>query len=387
MNRRSFFTNAGLAGGAMALNGLQASAAPATYNFKTKHVIWIINGNGSRKKEWYEKADLSPNYARLVKEGFVYEEDNNDTVSKHGDSWTELITGNAYQANTPLFPTLHHYIRKAHNDQATNYWIVNGVSYYRQWRYNNKYYTPHPDYQENTRPTSLTATHIYWPDMKRTPRQIVEEEMPDMGHTPQEKKQLEEFVDATLKARLWEFNLKHQPIPRDPFVGDAVGLALIPHVLKTFKPKVIMYQQVGHDTGHGNGGFLRQQTGYFEYEKVCKTTDEQLGKIIDFVKSDPYFRENTAIVVRPEFGRDDEINMYGEVNHSDGYYQCHRSASIFWGPDFKVGKSKLRVDRKDMCPTLAQIFSAPTPFAEGQVRNHLFKDSVGKLPEYKAEES
>ena len=34
------------------------------------------------------------------------------------------------------------------------------------------------------------------------------------------------------------------------------------------------------------------------------------------------------------------------------HYQCHRSASIFWGPDFKHGTSKLLVDRKNVVPTL-----------------------------------
>ena len=84
--------------------------------------------------------------------------------------------------------------------------------------------------------------------------------------------------------------------------------------------------------------------GYFEYEKVHRTTDEQLVKLIDFIEYDPYFSKNTTVVIRPEFGRDDEVNMYGAVNHSTGYYQCHRSASIFWGPDFKKGISKLLVD-------------------------------------------
>lgn len=381
LNRRDFMKTLGAAGSILGL-GQSAFAESTTYNMKTKHLIWIMNGNGSRKKEWYEDPKLSPNYARLVKEGFVYEEDHNETTSLHGRSWTETLTGNRIQTVIPMYPTPTHYVRKVHGGPASNYWFVNGVSYYRQWRYNQKYYTSHPEYGAETRPVSLTATHIYWPDQKRTPQQIVEQEFPDMDLTPAETRRLEEFIDATHKMKLWEFNLKYPPIPRDPFIGDALGLALLPILLKEFKPKVMIYQQVGHDTGHGNGGYLRQQTGFFEYEKVCKTTDEQLGRLIDFIKNDQYFSQNTAIVIRPEFGRDDEINMYGEVNHSDGYYQCHRSASIWWGPDFKVGKSNLLVNRMDTTPTIAQVFNAPAPYCEGKVRNHLFKEHVGKLPEY-----
>ncbi len=387
MNRRDFFKQAGVAAGStMALKGaplIGAGPQTSSYNFQTKHVIWIMNGNGSRKKEWYESPNLSPNYARLVKEGFVYEESHNETVSNHGHSWTETITGNRHQNSTPLYPTPLHYIRKAYNDESTKYWFVNGVSYYRQWRYSTKYFTTHPDYGENTRPVSLTATHIYWPDMKRTPSQIVAEEFPDMGLTPAEKKRMEEFVDATYKAKLWDFNLRNAPIPRDPFIGDALGLALIPHILKEFKPRMMIYQQVGHDTGHGNGGYLRQQTGYFEYEKVCKTTDEQVGRIIDFVKNDPYFSRNTAIVIRPEFGRDDEVNLYGEVNHSDGYNQCVRSAEIWWGPDFRVGVDKGLKNRMDFVPSITKLFNVDTPYAFGMVHPEMFKTPVGRFPEYK----
>ena len=139
MNRRDFVKSLGMAGGAMAVGGqttAEALAQETSLNFKTKHIIWIINGNGSRKSEWYEKKDLSPNYQRLVNAGFVYEEDHNETVSDHGHSWTELLTGNRLQNGIPLYPTPPHYVRKAHGDAATNYWYVNGVSYYRQWRYN-----------------------------------------------------------------------------------------------------------------------------------------------------------------------------------------------------------------------------------------------------------
>ncbi len=212
MNRRDFLRNAGLVvGGAMGVRGVSLGASPfaqTTHDFQTKHVIWIMNGNGSRKKEYYESPALSPNYARLAKEGFVYTESHNETVSNHGHSWTETLTGNRHQAAIPLYPTPPHYIRKAVGDQASNYFYVNGVSYYRQWRYNEKYYVAHPEYGENTRPVSLTATQIYWPDMKRTPAQVVAEEFPDMGLTAPEKKKLEEFIDATYKMKLWEFNLK-----------------------------------------------------------------------------------------------------------------------------------------------------------------------------------
>ena len=259
---------------------------------------------------------------------------------------------------------------------------MSGVSQYRQWRYPTKYSVSRPDYGEDTHPVSLFASNIYSPVMKRNAAQVVADEFREMGLMAREKQKLEQFIDATCKARMWEFNLKHAPGLRDPFAGDALGLALIPHVLKEFKPKMIIYRQVGHDTGHGAGVDFGQQNGYLEYEKVCKTTDEQLGKIIDFVKSDPYFSRNTAIVVRPEFGRDDEINLYGEINHSVGYNQTCRSAEIWWGPDFKVGVDKGLKNRMDLVPSLTTLFNVDATFAIGQVHPEMFKDSVGRFPAY-----
>ncbi len=378
MDRRHFIKTLGVAGAGGLAAGKQVEAAQAP-EFKTKHLIWIMNGNGKRKKEFTENPELQPNYARILKESFVFEEDHNNTVSEHGNSWTEYLMGHQAQGGVPLYPTPPNYVRKHYGDKATNYFYLNGVSYYRQWRFSEKYFTWHPDYDENSRPISLTATHIFNEmfNKGRDPRTIVREEFPDMGVSEAEFKQLEEFVDDALERRLYDVTgLRNTAIPRDPFLGDAMALQLLPAVMKAFKPRMLLYQQVGHDTGHGAGGYLRQQTGYFEYERVAKTTDEQLGVLFDFIKNDPYFSKNTAIIIRPEFGRDDEINLYGEINHSSGYYYCQRSASIWWGPDFKVGSSKDIVNRLDVAPTITKLMGGDATYSEGLFRPQMLKDEL-----------
>jgi len=360
MNRREFVKNAGFAAvGAIAMPRI----APATYDFRTKHMIWIVNGNGSRKKDWYERPDLSPNYARLVKDGFVYTESHNDTVANHNESWSELITGNPTRSATPQFPTPLHYVRNAYGDEATNYWFVNGVDSYRRWRSSAG--------RLPASPVALAADNVLRANLKQTPSGIMKEEFAGMELNRGERKLLEDFVDGVVKARLWEFNLKHQPIARHPFIGDSLGLALIPLILKEFKPRMLIYHQVGHDAGHGDDG-----NGYAEYEKVCRTTDEQLGRIIDFVQNDPYFSTNTAIVIRPEFGRDDEISKDGKIHHSDGYMQTMRSAEIWYGPDFKAGISNRVTNRRDVVPSIARLFNVETPYATGMVHSEMFRNRL-----------
>jgi hypothetical protein len=117
---------------------------------------------------------------------------------------------------------------------------------------------------------------------------------------------------------------------------------------------------------------------------VCRTTDVQVGRIVDFVKRDAYFSGKTAIVIRPEFGRDDEPNMYGELHHSEGFYQTHRSAEIWWGPDFKVGVDKSLKNRRDFAPSLLKLFNVNATDAMGQVHPEMFKASLGVFPPYMA---
>ena len=382
MKRRDFLKSLGVAGAAgMAPASLAAAPQAGSglgLDLKTKHAIVILNGNGARKKEYYENAEMSPNITRMAKEAFVYTEDGNDTTSNHGNSWTSLITGNEYQSGIPQYPTIPHYVRKHVGDAASNYWYLQGVSYYRVWRYNVKYFTSHPEYGIETRPVTLTTGQTFFEDQKLSPAEIVAQQFTDdMGLTALERAKLEQFVGDTLSDRSYIADLVHKPIPRTPFWEEAQALHLIPSILQEFKPKMLIFQQTGHDTGHGAGGLLRDETGWFEYSQVIQSTDEGVGRIIDFVKNDPYFSKNTAIIIRPEFGRDDEVNLYGEIHHSEGYYYCEQTASIWHGPDFKSGVSNKLVNRRSFTPTLAALFNAPAPYVQGPIHKDLWASHVG----------
>ena len=191
----------------------------------------------------------------MAKEAFVYTEDGNDTTSNHGNSWTSLITGNEYQSGIPQYPTIPHYVRKHVGDAASNYWYLQGVSYYRVWRYNVKYFTSHPEYGIETRPVTLTTGQTFFEDQKLSPAEIVAQQFTDdMGLTALERAKLEQFVGDTLSDRSYIADLVHKPIPRTPFWEEAQALHLIPSILQEFKPKMLIFQQTGHDTGHGAGG-------------------------------------------------------------------------------------------------------------------------------------
>jgi hypothetical protein len=122
------------------------------------------------------------------------------------------------------------------------------------------------------------------------------------------------------------------------------SLDLIPSVMERRRPQVLVCREMAHDTGHVSSE---------AYLQAVKTTDDGVGNVIDWVKSHPNFCRNTAIVIRPEFGRDDEVNADGALHHSYGFYSTHRVARVLWGPDVKTGVDKKTVvSSRDMAPMI-----------------------------------
>jgi len=125
------------------------------------------------------------------------------------------------------------------------------------------------------------------------------------------------------------------------------SLYLVPSTMERCRPRILVCRDMAHDVGH------RSSEAYLS---TVKTTDEEVGRVLDWVKSHPDFNQNTAIVIRPEFGRDDEVNAHGALHHSYGFYYTHRVASIFWGPDINRGvDTKTVVRASDMAPRIAKI--------------------------------
>jgi len=152
------------------------------------------------------------------------------------------------------------------------------------------------------------------------------------------------------------------------YAGDGVllnAVRSIPQTMTRLRPRAIVCRQMSHDVGHDS---------YEKYLSEVQATDAAIGNLLDWVKGHPYFRRNTAIVIRPEFGRDDEVNAYGQLHHSYGFYSAHRVASIFWGPDFNRGVDReCVISALDMAPTLARLLKVDARYAQGRVVPGLFK--------------
>ena len=133
-------------------------------------------------------------------------------------------------------------------------------------------------------------------------------------------------------------------------LGDHIALNSIrdiPRVLASQKPRIIVCRESSFDCGHASVD---------RYLSAVKITDACVGRVFDWVQRDHGFSRNTAIVFRPEFGRDDEVNAYGQLHHSYGFYSTHRVASIFWGPGFNRGVDcETVITSRDLVPRLTRL--------------------------------
>jgi hypothetical protein len=125
------------------------------------------------------------------------------------------------------------------------------------------------------------------------------------------------------------------------------SLDLIPFVMEGRRPRVLICREMSYDVGHRS---------FEAYLSAVQATDDGVGQVLDWVKNHREFSRNTAIMIRPEFGRDDEVNEHGALHHSYGFYYTHRVARILWGPDVKPGVDKKTVvSTRDMAATIAKI--------------------------------
>ena len=103
----------------------------------------------------------------------------------------------------------------------------------------------------------------------------------------------------------------------------------------------------------------------------------------ELFRDDPYLRESTSLIIRPECGRNDEVDDFGQLGHSPGSYAAHTVWMCALGPDFRRNHVVTeRVQRRDVAPTITYLMSgASAEYATGHVRTQLFRDEY-RMPAY-----
>jgi hypothetical protein len=273
MNRRDFLKSATVAGAASLIPGELLGAGrvplsvtgktgpvphpvPESAALKTKHCVAIIYGNGCRKKDTVENPARTPHMARMMREGTVFIEDFGETANLHGYMYTEMLTGRETVSEHPLYPTWTEYVRKVNGGSGTDYWMLQGVSYYRSWTWDRKHWSAHPDYGIRFGANSLTMNKIFYEGQGRSPRELVAANFErDLGLTARERTAIEDWVADSLSRKTFVPSSTKTPlIDREVTMGDAQSFELAKHILREFKPKLITIQIMALDDAHADGG-------------------------------------------------------------------------------------------------------------------------------------
>jgi hypothetical protein len=397
MNRRNFLKTAGataaagllpreMLAGPSLIPAVRVTDLPVDPGFKTKHLVVVLYGNGCRKKDTVENPALTPHHAALMKQGTVFTEDFGDTANLHGYMYTEMLTGRETVSEHPLYPTWNEYVRKALGGPATDYWMVQGVSYYRSWVWDRKHWSAHPDFGLPYGANNITINKLFYDGQKRSPAELTRASLEEgLSNSSEELARVEGWIDDVLARKTYvPASTKTALIDREVPTGDAQCFQIAKLLLSTFKPKLITLQILALDDAHADGGFWDYDTDFEQYLQHLAATDELIGDLWKFVQSDPYLRETTSLLLRPECGRDDEVNVYGQLHHSTGNYYAHNVWTLGVGPDFKAGAVfPEKVMRRDLAPTVVYLMTGRDIAAHstGSVRTQMFRDEY-RLPKY-----
>ncbi len=146
---------------------------------------------------------------------------------------------------------------------------------------------------------------------------------------------------------------------------------------------MVTVQLLALDDAHSDFGSAGGETGFETYLRHLGALDELIGRLWAEIQSDPELKETTALIIRPECGRDEEVDRYGQLGHSPGDDHAHSVWTSALGPDFERGRVvRERVERRDLAPTITYLMSGGiAEYATGHVRTQLFRDPGG-IPAY-----
>ncbi len=389
-SRREFLRNAAIAALSLPVSGgLARAASPLalpssaawTSNRKTKHVVLVAFAGGVRSKDVIELKENAPNLHRIAQNGVLHPGLRCANVGHYGAALS-MFTGNVEALGIRddgrgVNPTLFEYLRKDAGCSASDLWLStsNGAQ--------GKLfaYSEHPDYGASFGANVLDGEGIFNVEFKKVldqfgkPRADGDQEalLLDELNAALDQKALASLdggkVDAQHLRRVEKFILDEltggATNLTGPGAGDAKAIRVGANILRTFRPRVLGITLQNADIAHGS---------YNGYVEVIRRNDQELGKLWDAVQQDPELKDQTTLLVCPEFGRDKDLNERNGLDHGDGSDSLNKVFLIGAGPDFARGKTLKGEGRTvDLCPTVLSLLGhKPSAMVGGKALDGAF---------------
>jgi len=241
----------------------------------------------------------------------------------------------------PLRPTLFEYLRRHAGVPATKTWFVgNGIgnsipllnySLHPQYgpSYGANFFAPNITFGP-LGDQYLGDAKVYHPGDQLAPMYEMKafldnsfsrmsEALMGIGNTPEEKEDIKAFM-VEMFNKTQSGTIAHPPVHDN---GDAQTIGYACEVMKWFRPALTVVNMSAVDGCHSNF------TGYLA---SLHRADHSVGHLWNFIQTQiPEMAGNTAIVIAPECGRNDEPNAVRDQNDWYAYDHSDQNALRIFG--------------------------------------------------------
>lgn len=304
--------------------------------------VIILTFSGVRGSESIDDPthQYMPNlWERIFKEGALYTDLVNLNHQFHMPVFHAINTGLTYPFyGYPLrAPSIFQYVSKKYAPPRTKLWSMG------HW-YSPDYACATQDYPEDTFPCALGFMEQ---DMSEELKGIL---------TPQEKLTWESF------SGLFEKNPEKWPN------WDSVGkmqYGFLKKVMQRFRPKLMHYILNDVESAHSDS--------FSRYALALKECDARIMEIWEFIREDPYYKDNTYLIINVDHGR----NLYYMDHHENAYPDPARVWMYIYGPGVKKGLIVRRpVHHTDIFATVAYLMDVHTHKNDGKVLKDCFSGDL-----------
>ncbi|HLQ36894.1 MAG TPA: hypothetical protein VK348_03770 [Planctomycetota bacterium] len=347
---------------------------------KTRHVIVLAFAGGVRSKEVIDTPANVPNLMRIAKNG-VTMPNVRALANGHYGAALSIFTGNVEalgirENEHGLNPTVFEYLHKDVGVAQSDLWLSTASG--AQGRL--FAHSDHPAYGKDHGANVLDGDGIFNVEFQKVLDSFGKPKADGDG----ERAVLDGLADALdpAAARLLQSGKQMDPAHlravekfildeltgqnarvTGPGAGDVKAIRVGANILRAFHPRLLGITLQNADVAHGS---------YNSYVEVIRRNDEELGKLWDLVQKDPELKDQTTILVLPEFGRDKDLNERNGLDHGDNSDCLRRIFLVAAGPDCPRDKVvKTMVDSHDVCPTVLSMF---TKTANKHINGKIIKD-------------
>jgi bisphosphoglycerate-independent phosphoglycerate mutase (AlkP superfamily) len=136
--------------------------------------------------------------------------------------------------------------------------------------------------------------------------------------------------------------------------------------LQSHHPDVLLVNYKEPDvSGHANN--------WGKYLLGIQNTDKYVHEVWDFIQNDPYYKDQTTLIITNDHGRHDDGWKDGFVSHGDNCDGCRHISLLALGPDIKKNYvSTNDYSQIDITSTIASIFQIQMPFVKGKLMEDIF---------------